>query len=288
MKRFLMLALALALMMTAALAEPERAILLYTDYEQLGWGDALQIGWVDSEGGMWLWEGHAGETDWPDARDEKLGWMLARTDAENLGQLSDEALANMKGLIEGLPDGEHVWIAAACDAGTEESYAVRDGAAILLGGSGDAWCENSDPNAQALYLMLRECFPGVKSYWGEVGMSPLGFQAVSLPEFCGLGDVELDGGRWTQAELDCEAGLGGEIELDAAPDWVELGWVTGKASSMGVTGGTTVYTCYDKDGHALARFEFYGELLVRPDGMYRVQCAPKGLKTDKLLMRPER
>ena len=59
MKRFVMLVLVLALLMTAAQAETGRTILLYTDYEQLGWGDALQIGWVDSEGGMWLWEGHA-------------------------------------------------------------------------------------------------------------------------------------------------------------------------------------------------------------------------------------
>ena len=288
MKRLLMTALALALMMTAALAEPERTILLFTDYEQLGWGDALQVGWVDSAGELWLWDGHANETDWPVGADAKLEWMRSRTDAVRLGRLSDEALLNMKGLIESLPDESPTWQAAACDAGTEESYALRDGAAILLGGSGDDWCENSDPSAQALYLMLRECFPGVKSYWGEKGMSPLGFERVSLPEFCGFGDVDLDGGRWTRAELDCEAGLGEETELETAPEWVAQGWVTGKASSMGTTGGTTVYTCYDADGHALARFEFYGELLVRSDGMYRVQCAPRGLKTDKLQMRPAR
>ena len=288
MKRFVMLMLALALLMTAALAESERTILLFTDYEQLGWGDALQVGWVDSTGEMWLWEGHAGATDWPVGADAKLEWMRSRTDAESLGRLSDEALANMQGLILSLPDEKPEWQAAACDAGTEESYAVRDGAAILLGGSGDDWCENTDPNAQALYLMLRECFPDVKSYWGEKGMSPLGFQRVRLPEFCGCGDVDLDGGRWTQAELDCEAGLGEEIELDAAPEVIVNGWVSGKASSMGVTGGTTVYTCYDADGQVRARFEFYGELLVRPDGMYRVQRAPKGLKIDKVQMQAER
>ena len=42
--------------------------------------------------------------------------------------------------------------------------------------------------------------------------------------------------------------------------------VTGKASSM----GATVCTCYDQDGLPLASFEFYGELLVRSDGMYYV------------------
>ena len=46
--------------------------------------------------------------------------------------------------------------------------------------------------------------------------------------------------------------------------------VTGKASSMATTGGTTVYTCYDQDGLPLASFEFFGDLLVRPDGMYYV------------------
>ena len=140
MKRFLMTALVLALLTAPALAETQRTILLYTDYEQAGWGDALQVGWVDSEGELWLWEGHAHDTDWPDARDEKPEWMLARTDAESLGRLSDEALANLKGLILSLPDGKPTWQAAACDAGTEESYALREGAAILLGGSGDDWC----------------------------------------------------------------------------------------------------------------------------------------------------
>ena len=118
MKRLMLLTLALALLTTTALAESERTILLYTDYEQLGWGDALQVGWVDSEGEMWFWEGHAGETDWPDARDKKTAWMLSRTDAESLGRLSDEALANLKGLTLSLPDGKPTWQAAACDAGT--------------------------------------------------------------------------------------------------------------------------------------------------------------------------
>lgn len=272
MKRFVMLVIVLALLLTApALAGTQRTILLYTDYEQAGWGDALQLGWVDSEGEMWFWEGHAGETDWPDARDEKLTWMLSRTDAVSLGKLPDEALANLKGLILSLPEVRPSWQTAACDAGTEESYAVRDGAAILLGGSGDDWCENTDPSAQALYLMLRKCFPGVKSYWGEAGMSPQGFQAVSVPVFCGYWGTDFDGGRWTRAELECEAGLGEEIELDAAPDWFADGMVTGKASSMGATGNTTIYTCYDADGLPLASFEFYGELLVRSDGMYYVK-----------------
>ena len=47
--------------------------------------------------------------------------------------------------------------------------------------------------------------------------------------------------------------------------------VTGKASSMGATGDTTIYTCYDANGKPLASFEFYGELLVRSDGMYTVK-----------------
>ena len=47
--------------------------------------------------------------------------------------------------------------------------------------------------------------------------------------------------------------------------------VTGKASSMGVTGNTTIYTCYDADGKPLTSFEFYGDLLVRSDGMYAVE-----------------
>ena len=139
MKRVILTLLALLLILNPAMAESERTILLYTDYEQLGWGDALQVGWVDSEGEMWLWEGHASETDWPDARDEKTAWMLSRTDAERLGRLSDESLWNLKGLILSLPEVRPSWQTAACDAGTEESYALRDGAAILLGGSGDDW-----------------------------------------------------------------------------------------------------------------------------------------------------
>ena len=154
MKRLLVMLLAL-LLTAPAFAETQRTILLYTDYEQAGWGDALQVGWVDSEGELWLWEGHAGETDWPDARDKKTAWMLSRTDAESLGRLSDEALANLKGLTLSLPDGKPTWQAAACDAGPEESYALPEGAAILLGGSGAARCDNTDPSAQALYRARR-------------------------------------------------------------------------------------------------------------------------------------
>ena len=39
---------------------------------------------------------------------------------------------------------------------------------------------------------------------------------------------------------------------------------------MGTTGNTMIYTCYDQDGLPLAAFEFYGDLLVRSDGMYYV------------------
>ena len=92
-----------------------------------------------------------------------------------------------------------------------------------------------------------------------------------MPVFCGYWGTDFDGGRWTRAELDCEAGLGEEIELESAPEWIVSGIVTGKAGSMGTTGGTTIYTCYDQDGLPLASFEFYGELLVRSDGMYTVQ-----------------
>ena len=44
--------------------------------------------------------------------------------------------------------------------------------------------ENMDPDAQALYLALREMFPGVTHYGAEPGMGPAGFQAVHIWQEC--------------------------------------------------------------------------------------------------------
>ena len=220
---------------------------------------------------MWRWTGSAKEAGWPDDSEKQQAWMLSRADAESLGSLSARALSDISGLIQGVPEFQPQWRSAACDAGLEASYAVREGAALLLGGSGDEWCENTAPDAQALYLRLRQLFPDVTSFMGEADMGPAGFARTSVAAFCGVNADKLAGGRWTIAYLDCETGVGEETALESAPDFIVNGQVSGKANAAGVTGNTELYTCYAPDGSRAATFEFYGELLVQSDGMYYVE-----------------
>ena len=271
MKRIFLLTLAAALLLSlTALAAPERTILIYTRY-QSDWTHEMQLGWVDSAGEMWRWTGSAKEAGWPDDSEKQQAWMLSRADAESLGSLSARALSDISGLIQGVPEFQPQWRSAACDAGLEASYAVREGAALLLGGSGDEWCENTAPDAQALYLRLRQLFPDVTSFMGKADMGPAGFARTSVAAFCGVDADKLAGGRWTIAYLDCETGAGEETALESAPNFIVNGQVIGKANATGVTGNTELYTCYAPDGSRVATFEFYGELLVQSDGMYYVE-----------------
>ena len=163
------------------------------------------------------------------------------------------------------------------DAGTERSYAVQydneeQAHCILLGMSGDDCFENTDPDAQALYLYLRTMFPQVTCYGGDMG--PRGFEPVSIRTFCNLEGLDPDHLEITACYVDCETGplpitLTEEDRL-ALLDLIRNGVVIGKSNATMVTGGTTSYDLSDPDGNYLTSLEFYEGLLVRSDGMYAI------------------
>ena len=283
MKRIMTLVITVLLLtglLAAGGAEPAdaslpRRILLYTCYRQLGWGDSVQIGCVTDDGRLWLAVGNDSELKWPYPAEEQLEYLQTSDALEQIGQLNSEELFDLKGLILSTEDQGQASQPAANDAGTERSYAVQydpeDSArCILLGMSGDDRFENTDPNAQALYLFLRRSFPQVVSYGGTMG--PAGFQPVSVRAFCGMEAVNLDDLTVSAVSMDCEAGplplSISETDRQELLRRIREGTVTGKANATVVTGGTVCYNLLDPSGQFLASLEFYEGLLVRSDGMY--------------------
>ncbi len=264
------LLLASACCVFGAEAEAPR-IMLFTFYEQMGWGDRVEAGCVDDAGVLWTLSGSAAEICWRYGEEYEYLSGAALTPA---GKLEGEALFDLAGMVECVQAQEGGPSPVAEDAGTEQSWAVRqDGTRVLLGMSGDEMFENMDPTAQALYLRLRELFPSVTCY-GE-GMGPAGFQPVSLAEFCGYDPETVRGAALRCADQDCEAG---SIQRELSPEEEEeirelavAGRVTGKENCAMVTGGTRSFSFYDEADRCVASLEFYRGLLVRPDGMYRVE-----------------
>ena len=273
-----LMALCILMVLAApAMAETPR-ILLYTAYLQMGWGDRMQAGAVDENGNLWTLSGSAGELDWPYGWEAQLEYMQENSHMNWAGKLTSDELFNLKSLIYSVEDQGKKTTPWMNDAGTEKSYAVlydQDGTAeaILLGLTGDDLFENTDPNAQALYLRLREMFPQVTCYAGMA--ASWGFVPVNIAQY-----LHLDADKIAQAQvrcslMDCEAG---PIEMELAAeeqqeviDLVLRGTVTGKDNATMVTGGTAVYSFYDADGTHLGSIELYQGLLVTRDGMYRIQ-----------------
>ena len=269
------LALSAACFRAAAAGTPR--VILYTCYRQTGWGDRVQIGFVDEKGSLWYVEGPDSSLKWPGQTEKQLAWLQSRGRAEKLGELDFNDLFALKSLIASVENRGDEAIPGANDAGTECSYAVRygsDGApeCVLLGESGDSVFENLDPNAQALYLRLRELFPGVTCYGGLIG--PAGFSPVPLLRFCGKEGLDLSGAVISAAVIGCESG---PIPATLTPEeeaglraLVTGGTVTGKANAESVTGNLTAVSFYSPEGTFLCSFTFYRGLLVRPDGMYNI------------------
>ena len=263
---------------SAEAAERPRMI-LYTFYRQVGWGDAVQIGCVDEKGGLWTAEGHDADLKWPYRTEEQLAWLASSPALRQAERLDREELFNLRSLVSASPDQGEKAVPAANDAGTERSVAVYwngkgEHTCVLLGMSGDDMFENTDPNAQALYLRLRQLFPKVTCYAGHEGMGPRGFEPKTVKAFCGWEDVNLAGATVTAFHTDCEAG---PSEISVSPEKAEQmislvrnGLITGKANASMVTGGTTVYCFTGRDGKFLLSVEIYGGMLCLSDGMYYV------------------
>lgn len=268
------LLLAAGLAVSAEPAEPAR-ILLYTVYEQMGWGDAVQVGCVDADGGVWTLEGSAAALDWPYKLEDQLAYLAQPGRLQPVGALSRDDLIALESLASTVEDQYERATPAANDAGTEISYALqydRDGAstAVRLGMSGDDWFENTDPGAQTLYAALRVLFPNVTCF-GD-GMGPAGFQPVSVAEFLGLDPEAIRDARIEGFYMDCEEGpvaLDGDVEF--ARDIALNGVVAGKANAIDIDGDMYVYRFVDGDGQSVGSIGLHEGLLVTNDGMYALK-----------------
>ena len=262
----------------SALAERPR-IILYTAYRQVGWGDAVQIGAVDESGGLWAARGQDADLKWPYGWEKQIEYLQTTEHLSEAGRLTYDELFALNSLIASVSATEEKPVGWMCDAGTESSWAVRydregRAEAILLGMTGDDFLENTDPNAQALYLKLRLLFPFVWCYAGET-TGGWGFQPVSIAAFCHLDGIDRDGVTVSAWYTDCEAGPRKrdltEDEERQIIDRMKTGLVTGKENAVSVTGGTTAFFFSDRDGNSLGSIELYNGLLVRGDGMYNLQ-----------------
>ena len=267
----------LMVLAASAMAETPR-ILLYTAYLQMGWGDRMQAGAVDENGNLWTLSGSAGELDWPYGWEAQLEYMQENSHMNWAGKLTSDELFNLNSLIYSVDDQGKKTTPWMNDAGTEKSYAVlydQDGnaKAILLGLTGDDLFENTDPDAQALYLRLRELFPQVTCYAGMA--ASWGFEPVDIAQYLRLDVDKLSRAQIRCSLIDCVAG---PIEMELSKEEQQAvtalalrGVVLGKDNATMVTGGTVVYSFYDADGTHLGSIELYQGLLVTRDGMYRIQ-----------------
>ena len=261
-------------------AAPETDIILFTYYQQVGWGDEMQAGFVDDKGGLWFLEGSASELNWPSNRNEQILYLEECTELESLGKLDSEDVFALKSLINASEAQVDAQASGANDAGFEYSYALRkdrDGNVewILLGASGDDIMENTDEEAQGLYKRLRELFPGVTSYTGQSGMGPMGFEPVSLADFLGYDAEELNYATVTAYYEDCEAGpseaaLSDGSQLEALK-LARTGMVTGKTSCIGTTGGLYTYVFTDYKGDHIISITLYRGDLYTNDGTYSIE-----------------
>ena len=272
---FLSFALLFSFLLPAsACAETPSRPILYTYYQQVGWGDRVEIAYVDSGGDLWALNGYASNLHWPYKTEEQIQF-LAEYEFENVGRLKHDELFALESLINAVEESDVPSYPVACDAGTEQTYAVRYGRdggaeAVLLGMSGDDCFENTDPNAQGLYLAAHRLFPHVTHYGGIMG--PVGFIPVRMTDFCKLGD--LTGAVVKAYDMDCESGPN-EISLsekDQAQilDDVQNGLVTGKVSAIATTGGCIDY-CFYRGDKLLGSISIYEGLLYCSDGMYTIE-----------------
>lgn len=257
-----------------AVSENHRTIILMTEYQQMGWGEAFQFGALDADGTLWAY-GSTTREDIPYHAEALLAWAESSDLLENMGSISSGKLSDIISLVNTVSAQKVVSHSYACDAGTYTSYAIRkdrDGKPeiIVLGMAGDDTFENTDPAAQSLYQTLLTLFRNVKSYAGEENISPAGFQPVDILSFCGYDRIDLTRYIMTAFVNDCETGAS-QTEPGLSAQEIMCMTVTGKQSSMSTTGNTITYRFTVSDGTVMAAFEFYNGLLVCSDGMYTIK-----------------
>ena len=260
---------------------PSPRIILYTYFWQIGEDDRLEIGSLDEEGVMRTFSGCFSESSWPFGAKEQLEYLSHTEKFTVKKTLSRDEIFAVKSLLSGVEKRQYDPVYTDIDdGGTEESFAVRyakDGEPeiILLGKSGIELFENTDPNAQALYLRLRKLFPEVPNDAYDPYLGPKGFEPVPLTAFLGLdGDALLN----TEIEAfltDSEEGdLPLELSTEEKTELISLlrdGMITGKADCISSTGGVSLYTFRSPNGTLLGEADLQDGWLVTNDGRYYIE-----------------
>lgn len=278
MKRLAALLLTLALLISPALADEEKPVpgnmILLTTYVNFAWGSVFKLAVLDENGVLWRCVKPPKDA-LPDDPAEAARLLAEKGLLDYVGRISLDRLRDIKSMVETLQEQTVTFRLAACDAGKQQSYALKrddsgHAACILLGAAGDEVYEHNDPSAQALYRFLREAFPNLEAFQNTPGLSPEGFTAQDLRAFCGHEGIDLRTLAMAAYRNDCEEGIK-ECEPQLSAQALMRMKVTGKRNSLRATGNTVSYVFKDENGKAAASFEFCDGLLVMPDGMYEVE-----------------
>ena len=277
---FLLILLYTILLSASAAAEtsaPASQVVLYT-YYQAAEEDRLEIGCIDRKGNLYSLSGSGSDLQWPASAKDQPAWFTSRTDFTRLGSVKQAYRDRIRNLLTTVRDHGTQARSNPGSLGTEVSYAVRyehDGTPVLtlLGMSGDQVFENTDPDAQSLYRVLRSVFSDVTSFaYNDPDLGPSGFQPLAVTDFLGVLPAGVETARITAVYSDCETGnhpvdLSKE-EIETIRHMILYGMVTDKADSMLTTGSITTYYLTTPSGKNLFSLEMHGNLLVGSDGMY--------------------
>lgn len=277
----------------AAMADSQRVILYSVLKEKTEDGNIhTSLCCIDAEGELWSLESADAEEN-----EDILQLLRERRGMKSEGTITGskydgkyvdrERIREMAVMADTAEAAAGVPEETGADIGEYAVYAVKydpDGnpEPVLLGISGDAVFENTDPGAQALYRFMTcfQCFR-LPCGFAEEGLTPHGFTMVTAREFFHLENVNAETAVLTAAMTDCEEGyIDAQLtEEDRRKVFaiLERGVIIGKENPWLVTGGTMVYFFRDENGEYLGTIETYDEdgLAVAADGMYRLALLPE-------------
>ena len=292
-------------------------VLLYGVYRPnpgTGW---VAVGCVDRGGNVWLAE--KADVNWP-ARDEDIREMLRTRRGmkmyQNLiGDTVDGTLMNdawfftdIPDMVDAVPQPAEKPRKTGIDVGQEAVYGLRKNGSeeeesVLLGMAGSYIYENPSPEAQRLYLFmwrlmaLDEIFNAHGISYATEGVSPRGFRGVTVREFYGLADGDLNTAAVSAAWLDAE---GGPAKAELSPEEIEAirsladrGMIIRKENDWNMPEDILTCTFTDERGNDLGQIRLFsyteytneeGENIIRTlaagnDGMYQTALMPRPVDT---------
>ena len=125
MRKLSMIVVLCLMLCLPAHAETSRVI-LYTAYEQQGWGDRVQAVFIDEAGSVWEENGFASNMGWPPSPEAQAKYLSEMNSAAPMGALTHDDLFALESLIAAVEDqGRSLRPGLYSDFGTSRSYAVR-------------------------------------------------------------------------------------------------------------------------------------------------------------------